>query len=150
VLDPQYVREHFEELVLGTWLIGWYGGQDHFSWLRIAMASGSRPDGTIAVLAEPSIPAGVPYWTCNGSASWGPTEEPHTLDLRLDTLGCSREILTFDWFRPIGMRGKAFLEASISAVRIVDGGYGPGNALTGLKLPDDACDAAFTSCNAGL
>ena len=150
VLDPQYARDHFDELVSGTWLIGWYGGQDHFSWLRITLPTSNRFDGKLAVLAEPSIPAGVPYWTCNGSASWGPTEKPQTLDLRLDAAGCAREIVTFDWFRPVRMRGKAFLEAGISAVWIVDGGYGESNALTGLKFPDEVCDAAFTACNAGF
>jgi hypothetical protein len=148
VLDPQYVWDHFNELIAGTWLIGWYGGQDHFSWLRITMPTGSRLDGGLAVLAEPSIPAGVPYWSCNGNAAWMLTERPQTLDLRLDTVGCSREILIFDWFRPVSTRGKAFLEASLSAMRIADGGYGPSNRLTGLKFPDDVCDAAFTSCRA--
>ena len=90
VLDLQYIWGHFNELVAGTWLIGWYGGQDHFSWLRITVVGSNWVDGRLAVLAEPSIPAGVPYWTCNGNAAWMLTERPRTLDLRLDTVGCSR------------------------------------------------------------
>jgi hypothetical protein len=60
VIDPQYVWDHFDELVLGTWLIGWYGGYDHFSWIRITSPTNDPFDGKLAVLAEPSIPTGVP------------------------------------------------------------------------------------------
>jgi hypothetical protein len=150
VIDPQYVWDHFDELVLGTWLIGWYGGYDHFSWIRITSPTNDPFDGKLAVLAEPSIPTGVPYWGCNGSASWGVTQKPQTLDLRLEPLGCYREIMTFDTFRPVSWPGSAFMEASISALMMVDGGYAPASDLTGLKFPDDVCDAAFTACNAGF
>jgi len=68
----------------------------------------------------------------------------------LDTLGCAREVIVFDTFRPVTSPGRAFLEAGISSVRVMEGGYGPDTSLVGLKLPDDACDAAFTSCNAGF
>jgi hypothetical protein len=78
------------------------------------------------------------------------TARPRTLDLRLDALGCAHEIPVFETFRPVSRPGKALLEASISAARVVDGGYAPTTALTGLKFPDDACDAAFTACNAGF
>jgi hypothetical protein len=149
VIDPDYAMRHFDELVQGTWLVGWYGGQDHFSWLRITSSSGDLLRGELAVLAEPSIPAGVPYWWCNGSASWELPQRPLTLDLRLEPAGCARESLIFEWLRPTSWRG-ALLEARISAFRAVDGGYGPSNDLTGLKYPDDVCSASFTSCNAGL
>jgi hypothetical protein len=78
------------------------------------------------------------------------TQKPQTLDLRLEPLGCYREIMTFDTFRPVSWPGSAFMEASISALMMVDGGYAPASDLTGLKFPDDVCDAAFTACNAGF
>jgi hypothetical protein len=149
VIDPDYARPHFDQLVRGTWLIGWYGGQDHFSWLRITSSSGSFFHGELAVLAEPSIPAGVPYWTCNGSASWEMTERPMTMDLLLEPAGCAREVLVFEWFRPTSQRG-AFLEAGISGIWYWDGGYRSTESITGLKYPDDVCNADFTACKAPL
>jgi hypothetical protein len=147
VIDPEYAMRHFEDLVQGTWLIGWYGGEDHFSWLRITSSSGDLFRGELAVLAEPSIPAGVPYWQCSGSASWELPARPLTLDLRLEAAGCAREALVFEWFRPTSWRG-AFLEAGISGAWLRDGGYGPTEALTGMKYPDDVCNADFTACKA--
>lgn len=150
-IDPDYVRDHFDELLVGTWLIGWYGGYDHFSWLRLRSASDDGQPagrGTFTVLSDPAAPPTmVPYWACNGDGPWEVTARPQTVDLRLDALGCAREVLVFEAFHPLGTGAEAaYLEARITAAQITGSGYGPDVALVGRKHPNAYCDAAFAAC----
>jgi hypothetical protein len=147
VIDETYVWKHFDELLEGTWLIGWYGGQNHVSWIRFASGAASPAGGDIAVLAtDPSVPSNVAYWPCSGLGGWAPTQRLSTVDLLPMPQGCSREILTFNTFRPVSWPGTAFLEAEILTTRIQDGGAESSTQIVGLKYPDDICNSSFTSC----
>jgi cysteine-rich repeat protein len=151
VIDNFYVESHFNELVSGTWLIGWYGGVNHFSWLRVSNATTVAGDGRVRILSTPNLPADVtaPYWNCNGDSTWGLTQRPAALDLNPVPVGCAREVLHFDTIMPTSSRGRAFLEARITSWRFADGGADEGTqSLIGFKYPDDMCNAAFTSCSA--
>jgi hypothetical protein len=89
---------------------------------------------------------GVPYWYCVGSGAWTLTERPATVDLNPMPGGCAREIMTFDFFRPVAGQGKAVLEARISSHGLGADGATATQSLTGLKFPDDYCNADLTSC----
>ncbi len=148
-MDPEYVRGHFDELLLGTWLVGPIGDPSRRSWIRF----GSHDDGVaswggnLAVLAEPSLPAVDPYWACNGSSRWQVTARAFTVDLPLDQLGCTREVLVFESFHPVSPPGPVSLEAHITTAKAVPTGWGEPTPLVGLKYPDDACNVAFTACS---
>jgi cysteine-rich repeat protein len=151
VIDSFYVERHFEELLVGTWLIGWYGGENHFSWLRISNESGGVFGRRTQLLSNPNLPANVamPYWNCSGAGTWGITQRPATLDLNTMPGGCAREVLNFDSVWPVSTQGRAILQAKLSAGRIADGGgYEAWQSLVGYKYPDDMCNADFTSCSA--
>jgi hypothetical protein len=79
---------------------------------------------------------------------WGITQRPATWDLVKMPAGCAREILAFEYIRTVSYPGRAILEARIVAEKTTDGGYAEPAELTGLKFPDDTCDAEFSSCAA--
>ncbi len=147
VIDAHYVERHFTDLLVGTWLVGWPGGMDHFSWLRISAEPGATFGGAIQVLADPNLPrTGVPYWPCSGPGRWGLTQRPATLDLNVMPAGCPREIMVFETVRAVNSPGRAFLEAQITSATVLKTGYGEDTALIGYKFPDDMCNADFSVC----
>ena len=145
VIDPQYVLRNFNDLLEGTWLIGWYGGENHFSWIRFPPAGENMFGTAIQVLSPADVHVNQPYWLCSGVGTWSVTQRPATVDLTMPA-GCVREILVFETFRPASDSPLAILEADIMACR---GSQcdGPGfTKIVGFKFPDNYCDAALATC----
>ncbi len=148
-LDPEYVRGHFDELLLGTWLVGPVGEPSRRSWIRFGSHDSGVASwgGNLAVLGDPSLPAVEPYWACSGSSRWQVTARVCTVDLPLDPLGCAREVLVFESFHPVSPPGPVSLEAAIIAAKASPTGWSESTPLVGLKYSDDACNPSFTACS---
>jgi len=147
-LDPQTGRcglsaGTFPNYVAGTWLIGWYGGLDHFSWVRL---SGGPSQGQADFISESSTnPAHAHYWTCDGVGSWAITQKPDTIYLYFPancTVGNWEQAYTF---KSVLVHTAGQYPTSAIADATFD--TLPGNqSLVGFKFPDQQCNTAFTSC----
>lgn len=123
----------------GIWLIGWSGGMNHFSWVRIS--GGSAWGGEAVFLADSGILSNLPFWNCNGAGSWTATQKINTIAFYFPS-SCSlgMEAYTFVSFDvPSGGPSKATLHATIEGAK-------PGQLLDGYRFPLDQCDAAMTTC----
>ncbi|HEX7668414.1 MAG TPA: hypothetical protein VF395_02465 [Polyangiaceae bacterium] len=120
----------------GTWLVGWSGGLNHYSWVRFAA------DGSADVLDGAAIGTNAPYWPCNGRGSWVFAQKPETVFLTLPA-GCTTatDVLTFTGFQaPQGFPKAAVLGAHLEA------GAGTPTPLDAWKFPPTQCDAALETC----
>jgi hypothetical protein len=135
------------EDLLGIWIVGWSGGQDHYSWIRF-----SNYDDTLGGQADILNVTGgglawTPYFGCEGQGRWYLTARPNTISLRMPT-GCRDTEVTVEALSVrsgpgSGMFAKAILEANV----VVSGVAGSGdNPIGGFQYPDSQCDAAMTSC----
>jgi hypothetical protein len=119
---------------IGTWLIGWSGGMNHYSWLRI------QPDNVARVLDGSALSGNLPFWPCNGLLNWHLAAKPDTIAIYLPG-GCSPTFvpLTFSNLAPAtGYPKGATLSASVevSDTQVVEA----------YKFPHAQCDAELTSC----
>lgn len=117
----------------GIWLIGWAGGLNHFSWVRISSG------GVAEFLDGADLYGNAPIW-CSGAGSWIYTAKPETVGLYLPSACTGFEPLTFEAFTtpPSWVKG-SILVASVSTG--IAGQY-----YEAYKFPPSQCDAAMTSC----
>ena len=132
----------FPELVPGLWLIGWSGGLDHFSWVRLTKVG---PSNVAYFRSKPAERKGMTaYFQCTGQGSWRDDSKPKTILLDFP---CPPEALqnipttyTFGSINPNPTFAKNVLLQ-------VDFEHEPAQqALMGLKLPDDTCDLELKEC----
>jgi hypothetical protein len=117
----------------GIWLIGWSGGANHFSWVRI------EADAKITVNDGAALVANLPYYECNGPGGWMITAKPETIMLELPA-DCSWSSLTFSKWTgtpayPPGCLQEVIVEDNTTA-----------SIIGAWRFPPDQCDAAMTSC----
>lgn len=129
----------FPEYLPGTWLVGWSGGLDHFSWVRLV---GSWP-GKAIFRSKVSDRAGVtPYFGCDGEGAYTLTQKPFTVQLEFPP-GCAwtgEHVMTMGTVT----QGSNFLtgaELSVSAQSLPSG-----NSLMAFRYPEGFCDATLTTC----
>ncbi len=129
----------FLQNLQGIWLIGWSGGLNHFSWVRLRVDGGAG--GQADFLSGKDMQANMPYWDCTGSGQWSLTAKPDTVGLYFPD-ACANlgfEALTFVSFSPpAGYPDGAILQASIESTS--------GVPLEGYKFPPDWCDPVMSSC----
>ena len=130
----------FPAVLTGTWLVGWSGGLNHYSWLHFTPSTGGF-DGELRVLSGQSLSVNAPLWNCDGVGSWTVTAKPMTVLLTFPA-GCATaaESLTWTSFDAATFPMGANLHASIEAALTT------GSPLEGFRFDDSQCDAAFTSC----
>jgi len=132
----------FPEYLEGLWLIGWSGGLDHYSWVRLSvdpLAARFR--------AKPSDAKSVTgYYGCDGKGSWNMTAKPRTIFLNLPA-GCPtgaaapQQALTFGDSAP----PNTYPVGAILRVTFVTDAPSQ-QQLTGFRFPDDTCDLDLTTC----
>jgi hypothetical protein len=131
----------FADLLSGTWLIGWSGGQDHYSWLRLRGDSAAW-SGVAQFLADDDLALNDPYWECSGQGRWMITERPNTIGVTLPDDCPDKKTVALTFYRfsdpPSSPKG-VMLQASIEVASA------PPN-IEGFKFPDGQCDATMTSC----
>jgi hypothetical protein len=123
-----------EEKFIGTWLIGWSGGMDHYSWVRL------EPAGLARFLDGAELSGNAPFWNCNGAGSWHLAAKPDTVALYFPA-GCDPAFaaLTFANLAPAtGYPPGAILTGSVE--------WSPTQTVEAYKFPDTQCDALMTTC----
>lgn len=119
----------------GLWLVGWSGGMNHFSWVRL------EPGGVATFNDGANLDVNGPLWPCSGSGSFGLAAKPETIALYLPP-GCgTMAAVTFVKFlgEPSWPNG-CLLEASVEMAPPA------GGPLTACKFPLSTCDATLSSC----
>lgn len=117
----------------GLWLIGWSGGANHFSWVRI------EPGFELTVNDGAALAGNLPHFACNGAGSWLLTAKPETLGLQLPG-DCGFASLTFaKWLGtppwPEGCLQEVLLEDNLVST-----------PLSACRFPPSQCDEAMTAC----
>ena len=124
-------------LKAGPWLFGWYGGLDHFSWVRFNFVNATQ--GSIDVLDATCVTC-IGYWLCQGQGLFSADPMTSSVILQLPQ-GCNNQAHTLVFsmlMPPPGMvPPKAILQASVTD---------NGNAIMGFQYPPAQCDAQFTMC----
>ncbi len=132
-------------LLDGTWLVGWIGGLNRFSWVRFEAVSCCG--GKAHILAGKMSGGTVPYWNCTGSTTWNITSKPMTFQLHFPSSTC----------HPNGLKSASF---TLSNYKAYSGTYpkgathhatlttAPGSPtqVTAYKYPASQCNKAMTSC----
>ncbi len=119
----------------GLWLVGWSGGANHFSWIRI------DPGGKAVINDGKNLNANIPFWDCNGAATWFLSAKIETLGINMPS-GCNPGFttLTFDsWVGKPAYPKDCLLLANVSE---------PVSSLPLLacRFPSSYCDAAMKTC----
>lgn len=125
-----------EELANGVWLIGWYGGLDHFSWFKFTFQTDL--EGTFDML-DPFGVTLVPLYQCQGKGLFTVNVGTATLHLTLPA-SCMLPVqhYTFTAFLPPDtFPPHATLVATITAQQ---------GQLAGYQHSADFCNAQFTAC----
>ncbi len=124
------------EKFAGTWLIGWAGNLNHYSWVRLDV------DGTASFLDGALLAINAPFWDCSGMGSWIPTAKIDTVGLTFpSSCNLGFESYTFTKIEPAtgpfpkGAIDHATLEP-LTSTQLVEG----------FRFPDSQCDAAMTIC----
>jgi hypothetical protein len=128
----------FSSLMTGVWLVGWSGGQNHFSWVRLSGTGG----GSAEFLSGSDIKFNAPYWNCNGKGDWFVTAAPLSL-LMHPPASCpptTTNYVTFERFEsPIGSPPGSILTATPRSMTGVVAGVW-------YKYPDGQCNQDMSSC----
>ena len=136
------VATTFPDYLPGNWLIGWSGGYDHFSWVRLEGAMQGRAD----FLSVASTRGGyTPYFGCSGEGTWAWTQKPNTIQLVFPA-GCPAQppgVALSYTFGPVTAAANFPKGAVLSTT--FEGAPGT-QELLGFKFADIDCNAAFTSC----
>jgi hypothetical protein len=127
----------FIELLSGTWLIGWSGNLDHYSWIRFGSGS------AMEILGDPGGPTSVtPLWSCSGSGAWNLLAVASRVRLTLPS-GCgtsANETLDFvSTQEPSTPFTGALLRANVQRIS-------SGDTLQAYKYSDTQCDGGMTAC----
>jgi hypothetical protein len=133
----------FPAVLEGLWLIGWSGGMNHFSWVRLG-ALGSGVKSKAWINAGKNIFANAPLLDCSGETSWFIGAALHTAYVDLPSASClsgkSNVGWVFESYRaPDALAPGALLMATVKDQATL-------NPMSGYKFPDDWCDAALTHC----
>ncbi len=126
----------------GVWLVGWSGGNDHFSWLEFSPDEPDALDGSFAILeADCGICSGFVFG-CEG------TDGRYSIDLDTHEIlmeypaACSVDPAVWGFksviLSPTDYPPDALLKWSFE----LDGG----NTYNAFLYPRDQCDSGFTSC----
>ncbi len=132
----------FPEYLAGTWLIGWSGGLDHYSWVRLEGFDHGRADFLSKASTRPAV---TPFFNCDGQGTWEITAKANTIFLHFPSSCTSPGVnitaytLSNLEFGPSTFPLGAIMSATLETA--------PGEqSLAALKFPDSQCDAAFASC----
>lgn len=117
----------------GTWLIGWSGGMNHYSWIRF------NGDLTFDVLDGADLSGNAPLWSCSGAGKYLPTAKLDTFFLHLPA-PCAGVAITFE---KLGPPSSVYVKGSVLTASISSDGVQP---LEGYKFGSSQCNLAMTSC----
>jgi hypothetical protein len=134
----------FPDFVPGLWLIGWSGGLDHFSWVRIQ--SDSAMSGKTTYRSKPSDRKGMtPYFNCDTQGTWMVTAKLNTIFLNFsEACDVANPNVNHSYTFGTVNTSPTFVK---TALLQVDFEHEPAQqALIGLKFPDDTCNEALTQC----
>jgi hypothetical protein len=133
----------------GTWLLGWAGDMNHYSWIRLSALSDvttdpSTPgDGTIEILAgQDAIVVNDPFWPCSGQGRWFITQRPETFELWLPST-CSSGATEVYTVTSRESAIPSFLPGCLLHITL---GRDSGAPLEACKYPDSQCDATMATC----
>ena len=132
--------DEFATTLNGIWLIGWSGGLNHYSWVRIK--GGPQFNGTAEFLAGADLFANAPFWDCSGAGTWMLTQQFYTVGFYFPA-SCAQGFDAYTFLSldmPLGGPPGAILHASLKNDAL------PGAPLDAFKFPDYQCDVAMTTC----
>lgn len=134
-------KPNWPKALRGTWLVGWLGGLNHFTWIKF---DGDGDAGKALFNPGKNLTANAPIWDCGGQGSWMMTAKPNTVALTFPkACNLPLAVITFENMSAVTTWPKAaLLTASITLLN----SQGTTEKLAGLKFADDACDASLTSC----
>jgi hypothetical protein len=118
----------------GIWLIGWGGGANHYSWVRI------EPDFTLTVNDGAPLASNLPFYGCNGAGTWNPAAKPETVFLLLPA-PCDPSVLTFTAWSGT----PAWPPGSLQAASVETNP--PSVPLMAYRFSLAQCDATMSSCS---
>ena len=130
----------FAEMLNGVWLIGWSGGMNHFSWVRLS--GGPQWGGDAEFLAGDDLFANAPIWECSGLGSWMITAKPYTIGLQFPS-SCSIGFASYTFLTMLPATG--YPPGAIVQASLEDLAY-PNAPMEGYKFPSDWCDPTMTTC----
>jgi hypothetical protein len=140
----------FPKDMQGTWLFYQPGAPDQYVWIRFSAlddsGSSTPPQGTIEVLAGPSVPADkIPWSYRNGEGSWFITARPLAFGLRPASTGASSSVS--ETYTLTSRQGQipSTLPGCLLQVRMDSDS---GTQLEACKYPDTQCDAEMKTCQA--
>ena len=121
----------------GIWLIGWSGGMNHYSWVRLT----GEMAGVADFLDGADLAVNGPFWSCSGQGSWLVTAKPNTVMLTFPSeCNLPAKVLTFETFQlPTGWPNGVRLVAQLTDLDV-------SVYLEGYQFPPSQCDAAMASC----
>jgi hypothetical protein len=121
---------------IGTWLVGWSGGMNHFSWVRL------EPGSVARFLDGADLSVNAPFWQCNGVGQWAPTARIDTVALYFPE-GCDPSFLALSFLKvvPAGGYPKGATEAASIETTLASGSF-----VEGYKFPHAQCDDTLTTC----
>jgi len=126
----------------GIWLVGWGGGMNHYSWVRITSDQPGSWGGKADFLAGDDLVANAPYWPCSGQGTWNIPAKPYSIIFMFPS-SCPSGLefeYTFDPFTtPSGYPKGAILAATVTPLS-------GGSPIEGYKFPDSQCAADMSSC----
>jgi hypothetical protein len=133
----------FPDYVAGTWLIGWSGGLDHFSWVHLE----GKTDGEARFLSKSSNNGGVtPYFNCDGVGTWAWTAKPNTIFLYFpQSCAIAPPVEQAYTFQTVSSNPSTFVQGALLEVAFEH--QPTQQALMGFKFPEGTCNTAFTSCS---
>lgn len=121
--------------MVGIWLIGWSGGLNHYSWVRL------NSDFSADFLDGAGMLGNAPWWPCSGKGSWQFTAKISTFSVSLPAAcGSKMEIYSLDNMKaPVSYPKGALYSASAENNVTMQ-------ILEAYKFPAAQCNASMTSC----
>lgn len=147
---PDTTIAPWHEVLHGTWLIGWSGGMNHFSWVRISTDAGAQ--GVALYNAGANLSVNAPYWPCTGKGSWDLVSKPNAFRLTLPA-GCTIKSLVVTLVDPQPPKQGSWPKGPIlwSTAEIYHPDTGTTQKSMGAyKYADSVCDATLSTCTGPL
>lgn len=133
----------FAKQLAGIWLVGWAGGLNHYSWLKLTPTSDMG--GTAIILDGAKLNANAPYWGCSGATTWNINSKPRTFQLQFPSPSCSGMKSTNLTFAAIKPATGGYPKGALELASVDDSGAS-GLKLTAYRFPASQCNTALTSC----
>lgn len=133
---------NFGTAIAGTWLLGWSGGMNHYSWVRLSPTSATSGDAQI--LDGAALAINAPFWPCNGQGSYDLVTQPRSIQLHFPSSLCNgmkSSVLTFSSFNAAG----GYPAGAIDSASITISGSS-GSPVEAYRFGSSQCDATMTSC----